>query len=189
MGWADIDSLEKDLTRRMDGAVEVLRQEFAGLRTGRASTSLLEPIMVDAYGTQMPMSQVGTIGAPEPRLLTVQVWDKSLVKAVEKAILESELGLNPATDGQLVRIPIPMLSEERRLELTKIAAKYTEEARVAVRNVRRHGMDDLKAAEKENKISKDEHHDYNHIIQDLTNEPVAKIDETLATKEKEIIQV
>jgi ribosome recycling factor len=189
MAWNDIDSLKKDLERRMDGAVEVLHDEFAGLRTGRAATSLLEPITVDAYDTQMPLSQVGTIGAPEARLLTVQVWDKNLVKAVEKAILESGLGLNPSNDGQLVRIPIPMLSEERRIELTKIAAKYAEEARIAVRNVRRHGMDDLKHAEKDTKISQDAHHEYAQTIQELTDAHVAMIDETLAKKEKEILQV
>lgn len=189
MAWTSIDSLTKDLTRRMDGAVEVLHQEFAGLRTGRAAVSLLEPIMVEAYGNQMPMNQVGTIGVPEARLLTVQVWDKSLVKAVEKAILESGLGLNPATDGQLVRVPIPMLSEERRVELTKIAAKYAEDARIAVRNVRRHGMDDLKHAEKDGEISQDQHHEYGQTIQDLTDGHVSQIDEALANKEKDILQV
>lgn len=189
MAWTSIDSLTKDLTRRMDGAVEVLHQDFGGLRTGRAAVSLLEPIMVDSYGSQMPMNQVGTIGAPEARLLTVQVWDKSLLKAVEKAIMESGLGLNPATDGQLVRVPIPMLSEERRVEMTKIAAKYAEDARVAVRNVRRHGMDDLKQAEKDSDISQDQHREYGQIIQDMTDGHVNQIDEALANKEKEILQV
>ena len=182
-------SLKTDLERRMDGAIEVLHREFAGLRTGRAATGLLESILVAAYDTQMPMSQVGTIGAPEPRLLTVQVWDKSLMKAVEKAILESGLGLNPSADGQLVRVPIPMLSEERRVELGKIAAKYAEETRIAVRNVRRHGMDDLKQAEKDSNISQDQHREYGQTIQDLTDEHVARIDETLANKEQEIMQV
>ena len=138
-----------DIERRMNGAVEALNREFAGLRTGRASTALLEPLSVNAYDSQMPMNQVGTISVPEPRLLTVQVWDKDLVKGVEKAIRDSDLGLNPASEGQLVRIPIPALSEERRVELTKIAGKYAEEARVAVRNVRRHAMDDLKKCEKD----------------------------------------
>ncbi|MFQ5765805.1 MAG: ribosome recycling factor, partial [Rhodospirillales bacterium] len=128
----------------MEGAVEVLLKEFGGLRTGRANTSLLEPVMVEAYGSEMPMNQIGTVSVPEPRMLTVQVWDKGLVKAVEKAIMESGLGLNPSSDGQLIRVPIPTLTEERRAELAKVAAKYAEDARVAVRNVRRHAMDDLK---------------------------------------------
>lgn len=189
MTQGDIDVVKKDLMRRMEGAVEVLHREFAGLRTGRASASLLEPIVVEAYGTQMPLNQVGTISVPEPRLLTVQVWDKSLVKAVERAILESGLGLNPASEGQLLRIPIPALTEERRKELTKIASRYAEEARVAVRNVRRHGMDELKKAEKEGLISQDQHRDYNEEIQELTDDYVKKIDEALATKDKEIMQV
>lgn len=189
MADLNFDSLKKDLERRMEGAVEVLHKELAGLRTGRASASLLEPVMVDAYGAPMPMNQVGTIGVPEPRMLTVQVWDKSLVKAVEKAILESGLGLNPASDGQLVRVPIPALNEERRVELTKIASKYAEDARIAVRNVRRHGMDEVKRAEKDNEISSDAHRDYADQIQELTDRYVATIDESVATKEKEIMQV
>lgn len=186
---ADFASMRKDLKRRMEGAVDVLHKEFGGLRTGRAATSLLDPIMVEAYGSPMPLNQVGTVGVPEPRMLTVQVWDKSLVKAVEKAIRDSSLGLNPASDGQLVRIPIPPLTEERRVELTKVASKYAEDARVAVRNVRRHGMDDLKHMEKDHEISKDEHHDYGVEIQELTDEYVKQIDESLANKEKEIMQV
>ena len=185
----DFKKVKSDLRRRMEGAVDVLHKEFAGLRTGRASASLLEPIVVDAYGSEMPLSQVGTVGVPEPRLLTVQVWDKSVVKAVEKAIRESNLGLNPASDGQLVRVPIPPLTEERRVELTKVAGKYAEEARVAVRNVRRHGMDDLKHLEKDGKISKDEHRDFGEEIQGITDEFVKKIDETLESKDKEIMQV
>lgn len=179
----------KDLTRRMDGAQEALRREFAGLRTGRASTGLLEPITVEAYGSTMPLNQVGTIGVPEPRMVTVQVWDRKLVGAVEKAIRTSGLGLNPATDGQLVRVPIPPLSEERRVELTKIAAKYAEQARVAVRNVRRDGMEMLKRMEKEGEISKDEHHRWSEEIQKLTDEHIKGIDEALAHKEEEILQV
>lgn len=179
----------KDLTRRMDGAQEALRREFAGLRTGRASTGLLEPITVEAYGSAMPLNQVGTIGVPEPRMVTVQVWDRKLVGAVEKAIRTSGLGLNPATDGQLVRVPIPPLSEERRVELTKIAAKYAEQARVAVRNVRRDGMEMLKRMEKEGEISKDEHHRWSEEIQKLTDEHIKGIDEALAHKEEEILQV
>ena len=173
----------------MDGAIDALRREFAGLRTGRASASLLEPITVQAYGAEMPMTQVGTIGVPEARLITVQVWDRSLVGAVEKAIRESDLGLNPATDGQLVRIPIPPLSEERRVELTKVAGRYAEQARVAVRNVRRDGMEMLKRMEKDGEISKDAHHDWGEIIQELTDQHVKLIDEALAQKETEIMQV
>ncbi len=185
----DIEAIKKDITRRMEGAQEVLADEFGGLRTGRANISLLEPLTVEAYGSEMPMNQVGNIGVPEPRMLTVQVWDKGLVKAVEKAIMESGLGLNPSSDGQLVRIPIPSLTEERRTELVKVAVKYAEDARIAVRNVRRHAMDDLKHAEKDSKISKDEHHDYASEIQELTDTYVGKIDEMLANKEKEITQV
>ena len=186
---AKFEPIKKDVVRRMQGAVEALAKEFGGLRTGRASISLLEPIVVDAYGTQMPMNQVGTIGVPEPRMLTVQVWDRSLVKAVEKAILESGLGLNPSADGQLVRVPIPVLSEERRVELTKVAGKYAEEARIAVRNVRRHAMDTLKKAEKDGEISEDEHRDFSEKVQTLTDEHIKKVDETLSAKEAEIMQV
>jgi ribosome recycling factor len=178
-----------DLRRRMDGALQALQREFGGLRTGRAATSLLEPITVDAYGSQMPMNQVGTISAPEPRLLTVQVWDKTLVKAVEKSIRESDLGLNPQTEGTTVRIPIPNLSEERRAELKKVAARYAEQARVAVRNVRRDGMDGLKKAEKDGDISKDEHHGIAEQVQQMTDKHIEEIDKTLAHKEKEIMQV
>ena len=186
---ANIEALKKDITRRMEGAVEVLGREFGGLRTGRANASLLEPVVVKAYGSEMPLNQVGTIGVPEPRLLTVQVWDRGVVPAVQKAILEAGLGLNPSVDGQLVRIPIPALTEERRNELAKVAHKYAEEARVAVRNVRRHAMDELKKAEKEGDISKDEHHDHAEKVQKLTDSYIAKIDESLAHKEKEIKQV
>jgi len=149
----DFDSMNVDVSRRMNGALDALRREFGGLRTGRASISLLEPLTVAAYGQSLPMNQVGTIGVPEPRLLTVQVWDKGLVVAVEKAIRESDLGLNPSSEGQLVRVPIPPLSEERRVELTKIAGRYAEESRVAIRNIRRHTMDDLKKSEKDGTIS------------------------------------
>ncbi len=186
---ANIEEMKKDVTRRMEGALEVLGREFGGLRTGRASASLLEPVMVKAYGTEMPMNQVGTIGVPEPRMLTVQVWDKGLVVSVQKAIQEAGLGLNPSVDGQLVRIPIPALTEERRTELARIAHKYAEDARVAVRHVRRHAMDTLKQAEKDHEISKDAHHDYGDQVQKLTDKYVQKIDEALANKEKEIKQV
>ena len=179
----------QDLQRRMDGALQALHREFGGLRTGRAATSLLEPITIDAYGSHMPMNQVGTIGAPEPRMLTVQVWDNSLVKAVEKAIRDSGLGLNPQTEGNVVRVPIPDLSEERRVELKKVASRYAEQARVAVRNVRRDGMDGLKKAEKDGEISKDEHRDVADEIQKMTDTHVGEIDKALAAKEKEIMQV
>ena len=182
------DAVKKDIRRRMAGAVDVLHQEFGGLRTGRAATSLLEPIMVKAYGSEMSMNQVGTINVPEPRLLTVHVWDMGLVKAVEKAILESGLGINPSSDGQLVHVPIPALTEDRRQELVKVAHKYAEDARVAVRNVRRHAMDDLKHAEQNNECSQDEHRRYTNEVQNLTDEHIASIDEALANKEQEIIQ-
>ena len=178
-----------DVTRRMDGAQEALRREFAGLRTGRASVALLEPVTVDAYGAAMPLNQVGSISVPEARMVTVQVWDRSLVGAVEKAIQSSGLGLNPAVDGQLVRVPIPALSEERRMELTKVAAKYAEQARVAVRNVRRDGMEMLKRMEKDGEISKDEHHLWSEEIQTLTDDHIKEIDKTLAQKDEEILQV
>ena len=179
----------KDLERRMNGAVEVLKQEFAGLRTGRASVHLLEPINVEAYGATMPMNQVGTIGVPEPRMITVQVWDRSLVGAVERAIRESDLGLNPQTEGQLIRVPIPMLSEERRGELSKIAHKYAEQARIAVRNVRRDGMDTLKRMEREHEMSQDEQHMWSDEIQEMTDRHIKTIDETLEQKDGEIMQV
>lgn len=179
----------EDIKRRMDGALDALKREFAGLRTGRASTGLLDPIKVEAYGQTMPISQVGTVGVPEPRLLTVQVWDKSMVGAVERAIRDSDLGLNPSADGQLVRVPIPELSEERRKELTKIAGRYSEQAKVAVRNVRRDGMDLLKRQEKDGDISQDEQKKLSDQIQKLTDEHIKLIDEATAAKEKEIMQV
>ena len=179
----------KDLKRRMDGAIDALRREFAGLRTGRASASLLEPITVPAYGASMPLNQVATISVPEPRMITVQVWDRSLAGAVEKAIRESDLGLNPAAEGQTIRVPIPMLSEERRVELSTVAGKYAEQARVAVRNVRRDGMDNLKRMEKDHEISEDEHHLWSDEIQEMTDAHIKLIDESLAQKEEEIMQV
>ena len=189
MTFENIDAVKKDISRRMEGAADILHQEFGGLRAGRAATSLLDPLVVNAYGSEMPMNQVGTVSAPEPRLLTVQVWDKSLVQAVERAILESGLGLNPSTEGQLVRVPIPTLTEERRAELAKVAGKYAEEAKIAIRNVRRHAMDDLKKAEKESAISQDALRDYNKEVQDLTDGFIKKIDEALLKKEEEIMQV
>ena len=185
MSNSDLD----DVKRRMDGALESLKRDFAGLRTGRASAGLLEPITVEAYGSAMPLSQVGTIGVPEPRLLTVQVWDKSMVGAVERAIRDSELGLNPSADGQLVRVPIPELSEERRKELTKVAGRYAEQAKVAVRNVRRDGMDLLKRQEKDGDISQDEQKKLSEQIQKFTDDHIKQIDETAAVKDKEIMLV
>ncbi len=178
-----------NFSRRMDGALEVLRKEFGGLRTGRASASLLEPVQVEAYGNRMPLNQVATVNVPEPRMITVQVWDKSQVKAVEHAIRDAGLGLNPMSDGQLVRVPIPDLTEERRVEITKIAHKYAEQARVSVRNVRRDAMDKLKRMEHDHEMSQDEHHEWNNKVQKLTDEHIKKIDEALAAKEQEIKQV
>ena len=178
-----------DFVRRMNGAVEALKREFAGLRTGRASAALLEPITVDAYGSKMPLNQVGTVGVPEPRMLTVQVWDTGLVGAVEKSIRDSGLGLNPQTEGNLVRVPIPELTEERRVELTKIANKYAEQARVAARNVRRDGMETLKRMEKDGEISQDDQRQWSQDIQKLTDETVKTIDEAVAVKDQEIMQV
>jgi ribosome recycling factor len=179
----------KDIERRMLGALEKLKEEFAGLRTGRASTSLLDPITVDAYGAKMPMAQVGTVSVPEPRMLSVQVWDAGLVQAVEKAIMESALGLNPVTEGQTLRIPLPELTQERRKEITKVAHHYAENARVAVRNVRRDGMDTLKKMEKDHDISEDEHHSQGDEVQKLTDSVIKKIDEALAVKDADIMQV
>jgi ribosome recycling factor len=178
-----------DLNKRMDSALEVLRKELQGLRTGRASASLLEPIVVEAYGSELPLTQVGTVNVPEPRMLTVQVWDRGLVKAVEKAIRNSSLGLNPAVDGQLLRVPLPELTQERRNELVKVAHRYAEQARVAVRNVRRDGMDQLKRLEKDGDISQDEQRKTQGDIQHLTDDHIKRIDETLAQKDKEILQV
>ncbi|MCW5772947.1 MAG: ribosome recycling factor [Rhodospirillaceae bacterium] len=173
----------------MDGAFETLRKELSGLRTGRASTSLLEPITVEAYGQTMHLNQVATVSAPEPRLLTVQVWDRSMVAAVDKAIRDSSLGVNPQTEGQIIRVRMPELTEERRKDLVKVAHKYAEQARIAVRNVRRDGMEALKKAEKEHKISEDDHKRGSDEIQKATDGHIKKIDETVAAKEKEIMQV
>ncbi|MCG8449940.1 MAG: ribosome recycling factor [Pirellulales bacterium] len=179
----------KDLQRRMDGAFNVLKQEFGSLRTGRANASLLDPISVDAYGTPMPLNQLATITVPEPRTISVQVWDKSQVDAVDKAIRESGLGLNPIGEGQVLRIPIPELNEERRQELAKQAAKYAEQARVAVRNVRRDGMDQLKRQEKAGEMGQDEQHTHGAEVQEITDSIISKIDEALSAKEEEIMQV
>jgi ribosome recycling factor len=178
-----------EMNRRMNGAIGTLKSEFSGLRTGRASPALLDPVSVDAYGQQMPINQVGTVSTPEPRLLTVQVWDKGLAKAVDKAIRDAGLGLNPQMDGQLLRIPIPELNEERRKELAKLASKYAEQARVAVRNVRRDGMEVLKKLEKDHKIGQDEHHKLGDELQKLTDAHIKEIDQVLHGKEQEIMQV
>jgi ribosome recycling factor len=177
------------LDKRMDGAFEVLTREMTGLRTSRASVNLLDSIKVDVYGSLMPLNQIGTINVPEARMLTVQVWDKGLVKAVEKAIRDSDLGLNPSSDGQLIRLPLPPMSEERRHELVKIAGKYAEEARISVRNVRRDGMEMIKKWEKDGEISEDEHHRLSTEIQTLTDTHIKKIDDLLALKQKDIMQV
>ena len=181
----DID----DIQRRMDGALEVLRREFGGLRTGRANASLLDSVIVAAYESEMPLNQLASVNVPESRMLSVQVWDKSMVKAVEKAILNAGLGLNPVADGQIVRVPIPELNEERREELSRVAAKYAEQARIAVRNVRRDGMDNLKHMEKDGELSQDDQHIWGDEIQSMTDAHIGKIDDTRATKQQDIMQV
>jgi ribosome recycling factor len=178
-----------DLKRRMHGAVSVLKQELAGLRTGRASLHMLDPVQVDAYGTHMPLNQVATVAVPEPRLISVQVWDRSLVHAVEKAIVNANLGLSPATEGQVLRLRIPELNQERRKELVKVAHKYAESARVAARHVRRDGLEVLKKLEKDHKISEDDHKHEADLVQKATDEVIREIDQALATKEKEIMTV
>tara|TARA_B100000686_G_scaffold353749_1_gene460640 strand:- start:3768 stop:4325 length:558 start_codon:yes stop_codon:yes gene_type:complete len=184
---AEVDM--KDLERRMNGALEALHSEFQGLRTGRASVNLLEPVQVEAYGSTMPLNQVGTVSAPEPRLLTVQVWDKGMVNAVSKAIMESGLGLNPQPDGQLIRVPLPDLTEERRKELVKVAGKYAEETRIAVRNVRQDGMQSIKKLKNDNEISEDDQRHYEDDVQKLTDKKIKEVDQVLEQKEKDIMQV
>jgi ribosome recycling factor len=178
-----------EIKRRMQGASAVLKTELSGLRTGRASAHLLDPVMVDAYGAQMPLNQVTTVSVPESRLISVNVWDRSLVHQVEKAIVNSNLGLSPATEGQTIRLRIPELNEERRKELVKVAHKYAETARVAVRHVRRDAMDVIKKLEKDHKISKDDHERFSTEIQKATDAGIAEIDHMLAGKEKEILTV
>ncbi|MEM1020870.1 MAG: ribosome recycling factor [Sphingomonadales bacterium] len=180
---------KKDLERRMQGAVDNLRSEFGGLRTGRASTSLLEPIQVEVYGSNMPINQVATISVPEPRMISVSVWDKSNASSVEKAIRNAGLGLNPISEGTTIRVPLPELNEERRRELSRVAGKYAEQARIAVRNVRRDGMDSLKKAEKDGDISKDDMKRLEDEVQSLTDTHIKEIDTTLENKEAEIMQV
>ena len=181
----DID----DIQRRMDGALEVLRREYGVLRTGRASISLLDTVIVEAYESEMPLNQMASVSVPEARMLSVQVWDKSMVKAVEKAVMNAGLGLNPVVDGQTVRVPIPELYEERREELSRVAAKYAEQARIAVRNVRRDGMDTLKNMEKDGELSQDDQHIWGDEIQSITDDHIAKIDDTLTAKQQDIMQV
>ena len=185
MSDVDLD----DIQRRMDGSLNSLKTEFMGLRAGRASTGMLEPLMVEAYGSKMPITQVGNISAPEPRLLTVTVWDASLTASVEKSIRESDLGLNPMAEGTLIRVPIPDLSEERRRDMVKVAGRYAEAARVSVRNVRRDGIENARKMEKDSLISEDERRDFENDIQRLTDEHIKLIDDSLANKEKEITQV
>ena len=178
---------KSDIQRRMQGAVDALKHDLGGLRTGRASTTLLDPVNVEVYGSNMPINQVATVSAPEPRLLSVQVWDRSNVSAVEKAIRSAGLGLNPMTDGQNIRLPIPDLTEERRKELAKLAGSYSEKAKIAVRNVRRDGMESLKADEKKNEISEDERKRLEVEVQKLTDDTIKEIDAVAAAKEKEIL--
>lgn len=179
----------KDIERRMEGAIANLKLEFSGLRTGRASVNMLEPVMVSAYGAMMPLNQVAGVSVPESRMLSVSVWDAGLVAATDKAIRDAGLGLNPIVDGNNLRIPIPELNEERRRDMTKIAAKYAESCRIAIRNVRRDGMEILKKAEKDSEISQDEQHDDGEQVQQLTDVYIKQVDESLKTKEAEIMQV
>ncbi|MEE4537894.1 MAG: ribosome recycling factor [Erythrobacter sp.] len=176
-----------DTERRMTGAVDALKSDLSGLRTGRANTSLLDPVQVDVYGAMMPLNQVATVNAPEPRMLAVQVWDKSNVAAVEKGITKANLGLNPMTDGQTVRLPMPDLTEERRKELAKLAGQYAEKAKIAIRNVRRDAMESLKVDEKKKDISEDERKRMEEEVQKLTDAHVEKADEAAAKKEQEIL--
>jgi ribosome recycling factor len=178
-----------EIKRRMQGAIQVLKQELGGLRTGRASAGILEPVQVEAYGTHMPLNQLATISVPEPRLLSVQVWDRAMVHAVEKAIIASNLGLTPATEGQVLRLRIPELNEERRKEMVKIGHKYAEAARVAVRHVRRDALDLLKKMEKESEIGEDDHKHRAAEVQKVTDQMIGEVDHTLAAKEKEIMTI
>ena len=178
-----------DLQRRMDGAMSSLRTEFASLRTGRASASMLEPVQVDAYGQMTPINQVGTVNVPEPRMVTINVWDKGLVGKVEKAIRESGLGINPQLNGTIIMLPIPELNEERRRDLTKVAGQYAEHARVAIRNVRRDGMDRIKKAKTDGTVSEDDQKLWEGEVQELTDTYIKRVDEALETKQQEIMQV
>ena len=184
--YADV---KKDMQHKMDVSIEHAKKEFSGLRTGRASASLLENVVVDAYGAKMPLNQCASVSVPEPRLLSVSVWDKGLAKAVEKGIREANLGLNPMADGTLIRVPIPPLTTERRTELTKVAHKYAENARIAIRNVRRDANEMLKKLEKDGVVSQDEHRKYGEEVQKMTDQYIAKVDEALKHKESEITQI
>ena len=186
---ADYSEIKENTKSRMEKTIEALKSDLGGLRAGRAHASLLDGIVVDAYGYQTPISQVGTISVPDARCLSVSVWDRGLAKAVEKAIQESDLGLNPVSDGQLIRIPIPPLSEERRKELVKVAGKYSEQSKIAVRNIRRDALDGIKKLKKDNVISEDEEKRYENEIQKMTDDSIKKVDEVLAQKEKDIMQV
>ena len=186
---SDFNQIKSETKAKMDKTIDSLKSDFGGLRAGRAHVSLLDGIMVEAYGSMTPLSQVGTISVPDARTLSISVWDRGWAKAVEKAIIESDLGLNPASDGQLIRIPIPPLSEERRKELTKVAGKYAENNKVAVRNLRREALDEIKKLKKDNVISEDDEKRFEGEIQKLTDEAVKKIEELLAQKEKDILQV
>ena len=188
MSEEDFDIDLEDLERRMDGALNSLKTEFLSLRTGRASSSMLDPINLEAYGTSTPLNQCGTVNVPDPRMITVNIWDKSLVNAAEKAIRESGLGINPVIDGTIIRLPIPALNEERRRELTKLAANYAENARIAVRNVRRDGMDQIRKG-KTSGMSEDDQKIWSDEIQNLTDSGIIKIDNALETKQAEIMQV
>lgn len=185
----DYNSMKNGTVERMDKTIETLKTDFGGLRAGRAHAGLLEGITVEAYGSTVPISQVASVGVPDARTLSVSVWDKGLVKSVEKALRESELGLNPMTDGQLIRIPVPPLSEERRKELVKVAGRYAEQAKIAVRNIRRDAMDEVKKMKKDSDISEDEEKKFNGDIQKWTDEAVKKIDDLFAAKERDIMQV
>ena len=186
---SDFNTIKEDTLLRMDKSLDSLKSDFGGLRAGRAHASLLDGILVEAYGSTTPLSQVGTISVPDAHTLSVSVWDKSLAKSVEKALRESDLGLNPASDGQLIRIPIPPLSEERRKELVKIAGKYSEQCKIAIRNIRRDAMDEVKKMKKDSLISEDEEKKYNNDIQKWTDDAIKKVDDQLANKEKDIMQV
>ncbi|MGI4775611.1 MAG: ribosome recycling factor [Janthinobacterium lividum] len=181
--------LKQDLVARMEGALKVLDNELKGLRTGRASINLLDPVVVEAYGNKTPLSQISTISTPDARTITVQVWDKSMVKSAEKAIVDCNLGLNPIADGQLIRMSIPSLNEERRRELVKLSYKYGENSKISVRNIRRDGNESLKKFEKDNIINKDEHHDLSEEIQKITNDFIAKIDSYTKQKEQEVMTI
>ncbi len=188
MSQDDLDIDLDAIQRRMDGAMNALKTEFASLRTGRASAAIVEPIQVEAYGQMTPVNQLGTVNVPEPRMVVINVWDKAMVSKVERAIRDSGIGINPVVDGPLIRLPIPELNEERRRELTKVAAGYAEQARVAIRNVRRDGMDQIKKA-KANGMSEDDQKMWSEEVQDLTDKAIAAVDKALETKQAEIMQV